>query len=143
MRNYILFGLLILVFGSKSLALDEESVNLEALTKTQNLLKDAEQRNGVVKESDGAKKADDVVGTVSMGDADAKNSIYGIAADVMPWLVSQTNGDPVKMFELLEKAKNDPKAFLSSLPEAERRKIRNLGNYLDSKRSPASASPSP
>ena len=131
------------MFHLNSFAFDEQKVNLEALNQTQNLLKDAEQRNAVVKDSETAKKADEVAGTVSIGDANAKNSIYEIAADVMPWLISQTEGDPAKMLLFLENAKKDPKAFFGSLPETERKKIQNLGNYLESKRAPSKAAPSP
>jgi hypothetical protein len=143
MKNHIFFGLTLFLFQLNCFALDDEKVNLEALTQTQNLLKDSEQRNAVVKQSEGAKKADEVASTVSIGDANAKNSIYEIAADVMPWLISQTEGDPAKMLLLLENAKKDPKAFFNSLPEVERKKIQNLGNFLESKRAPSKAAPSP
>ncbi|MFI3186924.1 MAG: hypothetical protein QX198_13210 [Methylococcaceae bacterium] len=60
----------------------------------------------------------------------AKQELYNIAADVLPILIQQTDGDPAKMQAMMLKAQTDPESFLNSLPPDMQTKIKNAANGL-------------
>ncbi len=141
MKKYILPLFFISTICS---AFDEQSYQ-EALSKTQNLLRDSNARQGALDTKE-AHEADKLAETTALGDPSAKNQVYNIAADLMPWLVAQTSGDPAKMMQLIMEAQKNPQAFLEKLPESERKKISNLSRFIENKketRLPANATPSP
>jgi len=65
------------------------------------------------------------------GNAHDKQELYNISADIMPLLVRQAGGDPVKMQNLMLKAQTDPESFLNSLSPGLKEKIKNIANELD------------
>jgi hypothetical protein len=110
------------------------------LLKTQQVLRDPSKRAAAL-QSDEAKKADQTAGIVSLGRSENKEALYGIAADIMPWLLQVTNSDPNKMMELLELAKSNPSAFYERLPAAEKSKIKNLANTIEGQRKSSNSKP--
>ncbi len=141
MKKYFLT---VLLLSNVSFGFDDQAYQ-EALSKTQNLLRNSKERQGALDTKE-AKSADNVAEITALGDPAAKDQVYNIAADLMPWLVAQTEGDPKKMMEIIAEAQKNPQAFLQKLPEAERKKIGNLTRHIEAKkqlRSPASATPSP
>jgi len=74
----------------------------------------------------GAGKAADLKALEAVGgDAGEKQELYNIAADIMPFLVQQTGGDPGKMQAIMLKAQTDPEGFINSLPAEIQAKIKN------------------
>lgn len=109
-----------------------KSINDEALTSTQNMLRSSAQRSEVIKNDSNAKKADQDLESL-VGTGSAKEQVYELSADVMKYLVDNSSGDPVKMQESLMKGMSDPKAFLNSLPDDVKNKIRNIATEVESK----------
>lgn len=121
----------------------EDEVYTSALQQTQNLLKNSEARKGALN-TEPAKAADKAAEITALNDPAAKSEVYNIAADLMPWLVEQSQGDVSKMMQLIQEAQKNPQAFLQRMPEAERKKIKNLSGFIERKketRQPASVSP--
>lgn len=87
--------------------LDKES--LEALEKTQQLLRDAGQRKSAIEQSPDAQRNHDslekLVGSQNAGAA------YDISADILDKLVKESNGDVVVMQQKLQEAQKNPEAF--------------------------------
>ena len=121
----------------------EDEANTEALQQTQNLLRNSEARKSAIS-TDSAKAADKNAEITALGDPAAKSEVYNIAADLMPWLVEQSQGDVSKMMQLIQEAQKNPKAFLQRMPVSERQKIKNLSGFIERKkesRQPSSVSP--
>lgn len=132
----------VLFFGTNVFSLEDELYN-NALQQTQNLLKNSEARKGAIN-TEPAKAADKTAEITALGDPAAKNEVYNIAADLMPWLVEQSQGDPLKMMQLIQEAQKNPQAFLQRMPASERQKIKNLSGFIEQKknsRQPANISP--
>lgn len=135
--------LLSALFLSVSAFSFEDEVYTNALQQTQNLLKNSEARKGALNTAP-AKAADKTAEITALGDPAAKSEVYNIAADLMPWLVEQSQGDVTKMMQLIQEAQKNPQAFLQRMPAAERQKIKNLSGFIERKkdsRQPASVSP--
>ncbi|MEC4749072.1 hypothetical protein [Methylomicrobium sp. Wu6] len=68
------------------------------------------------------------------GDAGNTQALYNIAADIMPILVQQADGDPANMQTILTKAQTDPESFLNSLPSEIQEKIKSVANTVEKNR---------
>jgi hypothetical protein len=108
--------------------------NDDALKKTQDCLRKGNCATINTKEGQAAdQKALGAVG----GDVSKKQELYNISADIMPVLLQQAGGDPVKMQEILLKAQTDPEGFLKSLPADIRAKISNTARSVAADKAPA------
>jgi hypothetical protein len=68
----------------------------------------------------------------SVGGNSANNqALYNIAAEIVPILVQQSDGDPAKMQTILMKAETDPESFVNSLPLEIQEKIKNVAITAD------------
>jgi len=105
----------------------DDAVN-SALQKTQDCLRD---QNCDAAATDAGKEADQKAWAAMGGNAHDKQELYNISADIMPILVRQAGGDPVKMQNLMLKAQTDPESFLNSLSPDLKEKIKNIANALD------------
>lgn len=140
MKKIIYLSVLFLAFNVFAF---EDEVYTNALQQTQNLLRNSETRKGAIN-NEPAKSADKAAEITALGDPAAKSEVYNIAADLMPWLVEQSQGDPAKMLQLIQEAQKNPQAFLQKMPSAERQKIKNLSGFIERKkenRQPANVSP--
>ncbi len=129
------------IFGL-SQAYAEEGINVQALTQTQELLKDPKQRKEAL-DTPQAKQAAETVTTLSMGRPEIENQIFGISADLMTWVMEMSKSDP-DFFAKLKQNSQDPafvKKFLEKVPAAQREQIRNLASQIESVRSPSVKGP--
>jgi hypothetical protein len=69
------------------------------------------------------------------GNPNSAQALYEISADIMPMLIQQSSGDPAKMQLLMQKAKDDPDGFLSSLPLDLQAKIKKVAAAIESNQS--------
>lgn len=135
--------LLSVLFFAVNVFASEDQVYSQALKQTQDLMRSSEARKGAIT-TDSAIAADKAAEITALGDPAAKSEVYNIAADLMPWLVEQSQGDITKMMQLIQEAQKNPQAFLQRMPSAERQKIKNLSGFIERKkdsRQPASVSP--
>ncbi len=119
---------ILLLILSLSLASAED----QALEQTKNLLRDRDAREKSVKDTKGAKAMQDVK-NLTGGDAVAEDEIYGLASDVMPILMEEAKGDPNKMMQILEEAKNNPEAFAKRWTPEQRKRLKTLSEKLGTK----------
>ena len=134
MKAQIGLILLFALFGPASFAGQTEQPGLDtasqkALQETQQLLTDPKIRDQEIKKDQGAIKWDGNVNEIT-GGGQKKEEMYQISSDIMSDLTKKTNGDPVKMLEIMEKAKTNPEAFFNSLTPEEQAKIRGLSQRL-------------
>jgi hypothetical protein len=108
-------------------ALDANSQ--KALQDTQQLLTNPSLRTQSIRKDPAAAKVDAQVEQVTGGGAN-KEEAYQISSDIMNEIVKKTGGDPVKMVEMLERAKTNPEAFFKSLSPEQQEKIRRLSTRM-------------
>jgi hypothetical protein len=112
-------SLLLVGLSAHSVYADEHSSS--ALEQTMNCLQTQTCESGRTSAGQAAdQKALEAVG----GSAAGKQELYNISADIMPFLVTQTNGDPAKMAEIVQKAQSNPEAFFNALPADIQAKIK-------------------
>lgn len=119
---------LVLIFSISFLTLPtfaEEDLDA-ALKDVQDLMRSEAKRNDVLKANPKAQQADDFALQAVGGNQALKNDVYDVSADVMATVKELSGGDAAKMNELLQKALQNPAAFLKSLPEAQQAKIRDI-----------------
>jgi hypothetical protein len=108
---------------------DLDQASRQAMEDTSKMLKDRNAREKEINKDSRAQYMDQHVKSVG-GNAENTDAIYGLSADVMEELVQKTGGDPVKMMEILDKAKKDPEGFAKSLSPATQSKIRGLAGKV-------------
>ena len=108
--------------------------NESALIETQNFLRNSEQVKNETLKNPNAKKADQIAEITSLGKKEFKQDIYNISADLLPWLVEQTNGDPDKMNALIMEAQKNPEAFYARIPASQKAQIKSLSEAIESNR---------
>lgn len=118
-----------MLFCSHFAAADEVS---GALRETQNILRDPVRLQNEALTTPGAQAADRNASAVTLGKPELKQDLMGISADLMTWIVDSAQGDPDKMQMLVTEAMDSPAAFLQRMPSAERQKIKNLSEKIES-----------
>lgn len=103
-----------------SLATQLAYADNEALQDTQACLRN---KSCDSMKTDAGKAAAQKVLQAVNGSSVQEQALYNISADIMPFLVRQTGGDPVKMQALMQQAETNPEAFLKSLPPELQAKI--------------------
>jgi hypothetical protein len=101
----------------------------EALVRTQAMLRDPQQRAKATSETPQAQFVDKQTQSLA-GTPENANAIYDLSADIMESLALKTNGDPAKMKEILDQAKNDPKAFAEKLTPEQRKKLQEISQKI-------------
>lgn len=122
--------LCILILSHTAFALDPASQ--QALQQTQELLKTPDKRNNALKETPEATAAGNQVTSVAKDPQD-QQKIYELSSKVMERLVRESQGDPEKMTQLLERAKTNPEDFANSLTSDERDSLRGVAGSIESK----------
>ncbi len=112
--------------------LTEEEHFENAKRDTVNLLKDREQRENAIQESDDAKKAGDRVKGLA-GDQKTEDKYYELSSEIF-----NDFKDEKSMREIIEKAQKDPTSFYQNLTPEQREKIKELSRKIN----PAAAGPS-
>jgi hypothetical protein len=113
----------------------EEAINAEATKSTQELLTNKKAREEAIKSDSSAKSVDQHVEALG-GTSENKEEMYAIAAQYMADLVQKTNGDPVKMQEMLAQFQKDPASFFAQLKPEQKKQIENLARSISSKNAP-------
>lgn len=118
---------------------EDEALVGEAVKDTEDLLRNSERRNEVIKADPKAKSANDKVKAVTGGDDISTQKIYSISADILPYLMKEAQNNPDKAEELLKNAQRNPAAFLNSLPADIRNKIQDVSAEIERKNSSGAA----
>lgn len=120
----------LLVLGMSSQAIYATDVEDAALGETQDCL--LKQNCDSMKTPAGMAADQRALAAVG-GDANKKQDLYAISADIMPTLMQMTGGDPVKMQALMAKAETDPEGFFNSLPKDIQARIKNTAKSVEKK----------
>lgn len=122
----ILVASTLLVSYSAS-ALDQASES--ALSQTQTLLNNQQQREQALKANPSASMAGEKVNQITT-DSAAQNQIYSISAEIFNDLVREANGDSTKLMLLLEQAQKNPQQFYERLSATHKQRIKNVGDTV-------------
>ncbi len=133
-RFFILLAVLFTFSGLVSRA-ELDKYNKEALSKTQDFLKNKSERDVFIKNAPESQKHMDQMDVMGMN-GDQKNQMFNISADVMGQITKDQNGDPDAMKKLLEKAQQNPEEFYKSLSPESRNMIKNLGGQIENSQIP-------
>ena len=134
--KYHLLATLMALFSISTHADDKATAYKEA----QQLLTNKEERQKVIQSSDKAKQSDEYADKVVMGDAESKDKLYKISADV---LGNFSSDDPEVANKALAQAAKDPAAFLKSLTPEQKKAIQELAQSIEAKQKPAPAAAQP
>ncbi len=115
---------------------DLSSSDQEALRKTQELLRNQQQREKYMKESPDARANHQQLEKLT-GNKQTTDSVYGLSAEIFAEIAKDTNGDPVLMQQKLMEAQKNPEAFLKSLPAQHRKAIEEIAGRINSNRGPS------
>lgn len=130
MRFLALFS--VLMFSISAVAQNAQGLSNEqqdALRKTQELLRDKNQRQRAL-EVDPKAKAQDASIDKSFGGDQNKQRAYEISADVFGSMVQETGGDDAKIQKMLQDAQANPEAFYNNMTPEQRQQIRELANQI-------------
>jgi hypothetical protein len=100
-----------------------------ALQQTQDCLRN--QNCDAAKTDDAGRAAVQKALEAVGGNAGNLQELYNISVDIMPILLQQAGGDPVKMQAIMLKAQTDPESFLNSLTPEVQAKIKNVSNVME------------
>lgn len=123
------------VFGVEVQAKEErlDSATLEALKRTQELLKNANQREKYYKDNETARVTDDEVKKLAGQDSDL---IYSLSSEIFEELIKKTNGDYTQLNRIIEEARKSPASFFDSLSSKSKAQIKRAGEKLSPKQDP-------
>lgn len=137
MKTALMILLVALLTGPAALrAQTSDDADLRALTETQNLLRNPQLRQQALTTPQ-AREADRNAAITGLGNSDYQQEIYNLSAELMPWLVEQSKGDPAKMAELMQEFQKNPRAFFNRVPAAQRARISALADKIEKARSPS------
>lgn len=117
----------------QSFAQELSQASLEALEKTQALLRDPAQRSEAMARSADAQRNHAELQKMT-GSQDNTNATYDLSADIFGDMTRKTNGDPAQMKRLLEEAQRDPEKFLNSLTPEQRARIQSLATKIETEK---------
>lgn len=119
----------LLFCASPAFALDQ--ADEAALKETQALLQNQDRLDAMAKGDPEAGKALERVKTLTNNDPKKAAEINAISSSVFSDMVKSSNGDMVTMQDQLQKALNDPKAFMNGLSPEQQKRIRELASEID------------
>jgi hypothetical protein len=106
-----------------------DKASIEALQKTQALLKDPEARKKAAQANPQAAQAVQQLEALA-GSKQNEQMMYELASDLFGDLTKEAKGDPNKMMELLQKAQKDPESYGKKLTPQQREQIRMLSGQI-------------
>ncbi len=109
---------------------------LNVTAESQRALKDPNERKNYLNTSN-AQQANANVEALTKGNSEHKEDVYNLAAEILPWLMEESKGDPVKAQALLNESQTNPKAFYQRLPAAQRERIKALAEKMEAAQKPA------
>lgn len=124
----IRLGVFLLVAGMSLQNVSADEATNPALEKTQTCLR---SQNCDSAKTDAGKEVDQKALDAVGGSSGSKQELYNISSDIMPILVQQADGDPMKLQAIVMKAQTDPEGFLNSLPPAVQAKIKGTASTVE------------
>ncbi len=104
--------------------------DVDALQKTQELLKDAKAREAYAKEHPEAQNALDQVKKLG-GTEGNSDEMFSISAEIMQSIVAESGGDVEKMQAMIAQATKNPEAFFNQLSADQKAKIRKVAGEIE------------
>jgi len=104
----------------------------EAVEEVQHNMTNVSAREKSINENANTRAADRQL-TELVGNGALKQESYQLSADIFKYLIDKHAGDPIKAQEELLKAMKDPKAFLGTLPDNYKDKIRQIAAEVEAK----------
>jgi hypothetical protein len=111
---------------------DEQDLE-NAISESQNVLKNRGDRSELIKKDKAASGADKLALDAAGGDESKQDEIYAIAAELIPFLSKEAGGDPIAMMKILEEAKGNPEKFYRRFPPEQKAKIKKLIESMNTK----------
>lgn len=106
----------------------------QALSETQNLLRDPSRIKNEALNTPEAQTADRNASIVTLGKPELKQELYNISADLMSWIVEASQGDPAKMQQMMSDALSNPKSLYDRMPASERSRVKALSEKIEGSR---------
>lgn len=135
-QKHLHLWVLLSFFTALPISLSANDPDLDAMIQTQNLMRNANDRQKALNTEE-ARAADRNAGITALGNTANKDEIYSIAADLMPWLLEQSQGDPAKMAQLMQQFQQNPRAFFDRVPASQRARISALADRIERDRAAA------
>jgi uncharacterized membrane-anchored protein len=133
MRSRRYSALVAIFFVFKVFAQDEMGVEIEALKKTQDLLKDSQTRGAAINGSN-AVTADKAA--KNLGDKSGQtDNIYSLSNDVFESMLKETNGDTDKVQKLLQEGMRNPADFASKMTPEQQKKLKDISEKIEGPKS--------
>ena len=134
--------LCVLVFQSIAAA-ELDNSSQEALDKTVKALKNPAEREKAFQENPKFKEGEAGADLLVKGNEAQKQQIYELAAKVLEGLAKKSDGDHVKMQEIVSKGSQNPSQFMQENLSADQLdQVRKLAAEIEKGQEPSSPSPS-
>lgn len=141
MKNASVIFFIFIVPFSSGAEMDQPSQ--EALKQTVEVLKDSQKREQAFRDNPKYKEGESAADMLVRGNEAQKQQLYEMSAEVLKALVEKTQGDPVKMQEIVSQAQKNPSQFMEQyLSEAQKTQVRDLATQIEKERQPKSTAPS-
>lgn len=125
------FVILFLAQVVSAQAPEENAVDKEALTKAQEVLRKSSLRKEAL-DTPEAKSADGQVKSVTQGNDALHNQLYGLSADLLPFVIELSKEDPGFLNSLMENPNADVvKKFYEKMPADKRDRVRALAQKIE------------
>lgn len=131
MKNLILITVFIFSYNSHSM--DDASV--EALQKTQEMLRNPTKRMNAVNSSEKGRAAHEKVKNLFQTSGNIDNA-YEMAAQMMETVAKKSGGDSKKMQQLLQQGLSDPASFAESMSPEFKKMLRSTASDVESFKNP-------
>ena len=131
----VLFIAIIFTLPATARRSSSDSSSDKALEQTQRLLTNKQKRDAYIRSHKGTQHVDDNVTSLTNGNAEHKEELYSIAADVLSVVTEKAkkpNGevDVEKMKRLMLQYQQDPEAFYKQMTPEQRKRIKALGKKI-------------
>lgn len=107
-----------------------DEASQQALGETQKTMTNRVEREKIKKDNAALQQVDADVEAL-VGNGTNKDAMYEAAAKILGDMAKDTDGDPDKMREVMQNAQRDPKAFLNSLSEDNKKMIRGIAEDIE------------
>jgi len=106
-----------------------------ALLKTQQLLRNPQKRMKAISSSKEATQAHQRAASLLGSEANVDKA-YDMAAIMLKSIAEEAGGDPVKMQQILNKAKTDPSALADRMPAEFKSLLKNMAKEIENNSQP-------
>jgi hypothetical protein len=106
--------------------------SIEALTKTQNILRDPQKREDAMDENPKYREGEKTTNQLVGGNSKQKQKIYEISAQVLEEIATRSNGDVPAMQDIITRAQQNPEKFMQEFfNEEQKAQVRELANEIE------------